>query len=151
MHICAHRVTWTGSINNSSFHASNNSTLLHYCTKMFTIRMGNTVTQTVLPVQHICITNYSIQLTPKVHHCALMHLVTMESPNTRAPQCYIRLHSIHALFLSRAQVYTHTHLIFSVIKKKLWIPSAVYFFSPSCLIARSASKGLCAFCNYSLL
>lgn len=31
----------------------------------------------MLPTQHICITNYSIQLTPKVHHCALIHLVTI--------------------------------------------------------------------------
>lgn len=89
--------------------------------------MGNTVTQTVLPVQHICITNYSIQLTPKVHHCALMHLVTMESPNTRAPQCYILLHSIHALFLSRAQVYTHTPN-FQCYKKEALNPLSCIFF-----------------------
>lgn len=69
----------------------------------------------MLPTQHICITNYSIQLTPKVHHCALIHLVTKVTQGLlNVIHCFTESMFPYSFELK----FTHTHNLQCYKKKK---------------------------------
>lgn len=80
----------------------------------------------MLPTQHICITNYSIQLTPKVHHCALIHLVTKVTQGLlNVIHCFTESMFPYSFELK----FTHTHNLQCYKKKKKTESPQLYTFS----------------------